>query len=117
MKRTFVEFAAVTRLFATSGVSDDDLRELQRQVMAGGGVVISGAGGLRKIRCAIAGKGKRGGIRVLFADYPEQGVCLFVAAFAKNSQANLSRQEQNNLGQLKAILDKHIRARNKEPRS
>jgi hypothetical protein len=99
---------AVTRLLAASGVSDEHLRELQRQIMQGAGDVIQGTGGLRKIRCAIAGHGKSGGLRVVFADYPATGKCILVAAFAKNVKENLSKAERNILAQTKLMLDQRF---------
>jgi hypothetical protein len=110
MKRTFVEFARVTRAFREGGVPDDALRNMQKQIMEGIGDVIAGTGGLRKIRCAGSGRGKSGGWRVIFADYPEAGVCLLVAAFAKNAKENLDRTERNELAKIKAALDRQIRA-------
>lgn len=83
MKRTFIEFASVTRVLKSEGVPDDAIRMMQRQIMEGRGDVIAGTGGLRKIRCAAEGRGKSGGVRILFADYSDAGKCLLVAAFAK----------------------------------
>jgi hypothetical protein len=105
MKRTFIELAGVTRLFRLAGVSDDHLRELQRHIMYGAGDVIQGTGGLRKIRCAVAGRGKSGGLRVVFADYPATAKCVLVAAFAKNVKENLSKAERQILAHTKLMLD------------
>jgi hypothetical protein len=109
MKRTFVEFAAVRRVLESEGISDDAIRLMQLQIMRGAGDVVQGTGGLRKIRCATPGHGKSGGIRVVFADYPEAGKCLLLAAFAKNVRGNLSRGEQNDLMKLKAALDRQMK--------
>ncbi len=105
MKRTFVEFARVGRVLKAQGVSDDAIRAMHRQIMNGDGDMVRGTGGLRKIRCGTRGRGKSGGIRVLFADYPGAGVCLLVAAFAKNVKENLTVEEQKELAKLKAALD------------
>lgn len=105
MKRTFVEFAGVTRVLRLHGVSDDAVLAMQRGILQGAGDMVRGAGGLRKIRCAAQGRGKSGGIRVLFADYPGAGVCLLVAAFAKNVKENLTPAQLNELASLKARLD------------
>ena len=110
MKRSFIEMSGVTRLFKSVGVSDDDLRELQRQIMYGAGDVILGTGGFRKIRCAVAGRGKSGGLRVVFADYPATAKCVLVVAFAKNVKGNLSKAERNILAQFKPMLDKRYGA-------
>ncbi len=105
MQRTFVEFEGVTRVLRANGVADDVLMAMQRRILRGEGDLVKGGSGLRKIRCAAAGRGKSGGLRVLYADYPDSGVCLLVAAFAKNVRENITKQQQNELAQLKKKLD------------
>ncbi|MHB1766744.1 MAG: type II toxin-antitoxin system RelE/ParE family toxin [Phycisphaerae bacterium] len=111
MKRTFVEFGGVTRVLAMHGVSDDAILAMQRSILQGEGDLVKGTGGLRKIRCAAQGRGKSGGVRVLFADYPDAGICLLVAAFAKNVKENLTPAQRNNLASLKAKLDAQMQQR------
>ncbi len=111
MKRTFIEFAGVTRVLHAHDVTDEALLAMQRSILQGEGDLITGTGGLRKIRCATRAGGKSGGIRVLFADYPAAGICLLVAAFAKNIKANLSKAERNELAVLKSKLDGQMRQR------
>jgi hypothetical protein len=55
MRRMFVEFASVTQVLRSQGVSDDSVRAMQRDILQGGGDVVKGTGGLRKIRCAAQG--------------------------------------------------------------
>jgi hypothetical protein len=50
------------------------------------GVLISNGGGLRKLRVAMGGHGKRGGGRVIYYFYNEY-------VYAKNEKSDLSRQE------------------------
>ena len=111
VKRTFIELSRVTGPLIAAGVSDDSLRAVQRQIMEGRGDVIKGANGLRKIRCAAAGRGKSGGVRIIFADFPQQGKCFLLAAFAKNAQENISSAERQDLAKLKAVLDRQMTAR------
>ena len=70
MKRTFIEFAGVTRVLHAHDVTDEALLAMQRSILQGEGDLITGTGGLRKIRCATRAGGKSGGIRVLFAACP-----------------------------------------------
>ncbi len=49
-------------------LSDDDYRLLQQVLLErpDAGNVIPGSGGLRKLRWAVEGRGKRGGVRVIY---------------------------------------------------
>ncbi|MBM4018889.1 MAG: hypothetical protein FJ288_11255 [Planctomycetes bacterium] len=111
MKRTFVELPAFSALIRSGRMADEQLRQLQADIIAGRGVLIPGTGGLRKIRCVAVHGGKRGGWRVVFADYPAFHVTLLVTAFAKNVQDNLSAAEVRDLRNLKALVDSEMEAR------
>ena len=68
------------------------------------GDLISGAGGVRKVRWATRGRGKRGGVRVIYY-YHNQAVPLFLlTAYAKNQKANLTTAERNDFKKLTALL-------------
>jgi len=54
------------------------------------GDVIPGADGARKVRWAVAGKGKRGGARVIYFNLSADGVLLLVAVYAKSEQDNIA---------------------------
>lgn len=64
---TFVETKLFTKL-VQEYLSDDEYAALQQSLLANpeAGTVIPGAGGVRKLRWGIAGRGKRGGIRVIY---------------------------------------------------
>jgi mRNA-degrading endonuclease RelE of RelBE toxin-antitoxin system len=57
------------------------------------GDVIPGSKGLRKIRVASGGKGKRGGSRVIYYWYVDPEKIQFCRIYEKASQADLSRAE------------------------
>lgn len=57
------------------------------------GDVIPGAGGARKVRWTVAGKGKRGGSRVIYFNLSAEGVLLLVAVYAKTEQANIAAKD------------------------
>jgi len=61
------------------------------------GVVIPGAKGLRKIRVASGGKGKRGGSRVIYYWYVEPEKIQFCRIYEKSSQANISQVETHRI--------------------
>ena len=61
------------------------------------GAVIPGAGGLRKVRWELEGRGKRGGARVIYYWAVAQGVILLLFIYSKSELDNLTK------GQLKAL--------------
>jgi hypothetical protein len=58
------------------------------------GDLISGTGGLRKVRVALGSKGKRGGARVIYYFYNEDIPVLLMAIYAKNEKADLSARDR-----------------------
>lgn len=111
MKRTFVEFSRVREALEAAAVPAEARRQMELAIMRGEGDTIAGTGGLKKIRCAGSGRGKSGGVRVVFADYPEAGWTLLLAAYPKNVQANLTPSERAAMRQAKQTLDARIALR------
>ena len=68
------------------------------------GDVVSGGGGIRKVRFAIGGKGKSGGVRIIYYFHNERVPVFLLAVFAKNDQANLTQAETNMLGNAAKII-------------
>jgi hypothetical protein len=70
------------------------------------GVLIQGTGGIRKLRWARQGKGKSGGIRVVYYFHNETMPLYLLAAFAKNEKANISNEEKLLLAKgVKELVD------------
>jgi hypothetical protein len=71
---------------ARSLMSDAERGELVAFVGANpeAGEVIQETGGVRKVRWALAGKGKRGGARVIYYHHSERLPVFLLAAYAKN---------------------------------
>ena len=68
------------------------------------GDIVPETGGVRKIRWALAGRGKRGGARVIYY-YRNQRLPLFLlAAYGKNEKANLSQAERTAMKRLVPVL-------------
>lgn len=68
------------------------------------GVVLRGTGGIRKVRFGYGGRGKSGGVRVIYY-YRNMEMPLFLLAiFAKNERDNLSQAERNALAKLGRVL-------------
>ena len=74
------------------------------------GVIIPGTGGVRKLRIAASGRGKRGGARVVYL-YGGVDVPVFLlATFAKNEKSDLSQAERNNLAKVTSELMRSYRS-------
>ena len=54
------------------------------------GAVIPGSGGVRKLRWAAAGRGKRGGYRVIYYVRRANGVIWMLTMYPKNVAENIS---------------------------
>lgn len=68
------------------------------------GEVMQGTGGVRKLRWARGGRGKSGGVRVIYYYHSEAMPLYLLTVFAKNEKANLRKAERNDLAKLVAIL-------------
>ena len=66
--------------------------------------LIEGTGGIRKLRWGRDGRGKSGGVRVIYYYHSELMPLYLLTLFAKNEQDNLSKAQRNNLAKLVNIL-------------
>lgn len=64
------------------------------------GDLIEGTGGVRKLRWARDGMGKRGGVRVIYYFHSARLPLYVLTVFGKNERADLSMDERNELGKL-----------------
>ncbi|MGB7019732.1 MAG: type II toxin-antitoxin system RelE/ParE family toxin [Xanthobacteraceae bacterium] len=74
------------------------------------GAVIPGTGGVRKLRVAASGRGKRGGARVIYLFGGEDVPLFLLAAFAKNEKSDLSKAERNGLARVTGELIRSYRS-------
>ena len=83
-------------------VGDDQYRQLQETLVArpDAGDVIPRSGGLRKIRIAASGRGKRGGARVIYYWVVAKNQIYMLLAYAKNAQDDLSEDQLKTLRAL-----------------
>ncbi|MBI4688068.1 MAG: type II toxin-antitoxin system RelE/ParE family toxin [Nitrospirae bacterium] len=85
-------------------LSDEEYRLLQIQLINNPdcGKVIRGSGGLRKLRWSASGRGKRGGIRVIYYWFMSRDMILILFAYPKSEQDELTPEQ---LKQLKKIIE------------
>jgi hypothetical protein len=74
------------------------------------GVVIPGTGGVRKLRVAASGRGKRGGARIIYLFGGDDVPVFLLALFAKNEKSDLSQTERNKLARTTAELIQSYRS-------
>ncbi len=94
--------------FRSEHWDDEDLRRLQNQLLVrpDAGEVIRGSGGLRKLRLAASGRGKRGGARVVYYFHVAGDRIYLIYAYAKNVRDDLTREQIKLLANLmKDIVD------------
>lgn len=87
---TFVETKLFSKL-VEEYLSDDEYASLQQSLIANpaAGDIIPGSGGVRKVRWGVAGRGKRGGIRVIYFLRSRQGEVWMLTLYAKNVSENI----------------------------
>jgi len=64
------------------------------------GDLIEGTGGIRKLRWGRGGRGKSGGVRVIYYYHSELLPLFLLNVFAKNEKANLTKAERNEMRRL-----------------
>ncbi len=103
MKSVFVE-STIFEKYRNEYLSDDEFRLFQAELMSNPkqGDVIQGTGGLRKIRVASKGKGKRGGSRVIYYFLDEKRRFYLLTIYGKNEMSDLTADQKK---QLKAFME------------
>ena len=68
------------------------------------GEVIPETGGVRKVRWARAGKGKRGGARIIYFYHDPERPLYLLMVYARARQENLTADEKRAVRKLAAVL-------------
>jgi hypothetical protein len=99
----FIETPIFTRLLPAY-LSDDEYAALQatlnRQPQIG--TIVPGSGGVRKLRWGLDGRGKRGGLRVIYYLRSLRGEIWMLTLYGKNVHATISADV---LRRIKASID------------
>ncbi len=97
----FVEASLFTKLLPHY-LSDDEYRGLQIHLLQrpDAGALIRGSGGARKVRWAVAGKGKSGGLRIIYYWLKPEGQIFLLTLYGKGEQENLSAADLKRIAKL-----------------
>ena len=87
----FIETRMFTKLLQNY-LSDDDYRGLQSYLLQkpDAGDIVRGSGGVRKVRWAPAGKGKSGGVRVIYYWEKSDHEIWMLTLYNKSERATIS---------------------------
>ena len=72
---------------------------------------IPGTGGVRKLRFGAAGRGKRGGFRVIYYVLTDAFPLVAITLYGKNEQSDLTEDEKKGARAIVARLKDELRAR------
>jgi hypothetical protein len=87
-------------------LSEDEQQDLVSYVAAfpRDGDLIKGTSGVRKLRWRRSGRGKSGGVRVIYYFHSERMPLYLLTVFAKNERVDLTQRERNELSKLVDVL-------------
>ena len=87
-------------------LSDDERRDVLAYLAEHprAGDLMEGTGGVRKLRWSRGGRGKSGGVRVIYYFHSEAIPLYLLTLLAKNERSNLSKAERNELAELVGLL-------------
>src|SRR4051812_7955971 len=103
----FIETPTFTRLVVEL-MEDDDYAELQHALAKRPelGKIIKGGGGIRKVRWAGSGRGKRGGLRFIYYWQVPDGRIWMLLAYPKSERDDLDPVQ---LRQLRTLVKELLR--------
>lgn len=89
----FIETPIFTKLLPEY-LSDDEYAELQRAIIRQPevGDIVPGSGGVRKMRWRLEGRGKRGGLRVIYYLRTWRGEIWMLTIYGKSVRENISAE-------------------------
>jgi len=75
------------------------------------GDIMQGTGGIRKLRWSAQGKGKSGGVRIIYYHHNKSMPLFLLTLFCKGEKANLTKSESNDLAKFTSLLIKNYGGR------
>ncbi len=109
----FVETRVFSR-YRAEHLGEEQFRALQGVLVDDptAGVLIPGTGGLRKLRWSAGGRGKRGGVRIIYFPLLTRSMVLLLLLYPKNEQEDLTPEQKR---VLRALVEAEIAARSDDP--
>jgi len=89
-------------------VSDSERNSIINYLAAhpAAGDIMQGTGGIRKLRWSAQGRGKSGGVRVIYYYHNESIPLFLLSIFGKGEKANLTKSECNDLAKITSLIIK-----------
>jgi hypothetical protein len=114
--QTVVETPAFLASARDEGLDEEERFRIVNLIAAnpGAGELIQGTGGARKVRIAMAGKGKSGGYRVITFFAGKDIPVFLLDVYSKGRRSDLSQSERNELRKLLTDLPRVWRARSRQ---
>lgn len=115
MKRTIINSPLFTRIYdqliAEHKLSEQDFINFETELLKDPqqGTVIPGMDGLRKIRVKSTTKGKRGGFRLDYLDFPEHEILYYIVIYPKSVKDDLSSEEKKIILNMVHIIKKGVK--------
>lgn len=102
----FLETPVFTKLI-TKLIPDEEyhLLQLQLSVRPESGAIIRGSGGIRKVRWSGSGRGKQGGIRVIYYFIKNNDQIFMLYAYPKSKKDDLTNDQ---VKQLKSLVEEKL---------
>lgn len=102
----FLETPIFTKLITKLiSAKEYHLLQLQLSIRPESGNIINKSGGIRKLRWSGSGRGKRGGIRVIYYFIPVDQQIYMLYAYPKNKKADLTPDQ---LKQLRKLVEEQL---------
>ncbi len=97
----FIELRSFTERM-NGRMTASELREMQIYLIEhpDAGALIKGTKGLRKLRWKAAGRGKQGGVRVIYYWFVSENEIYLLDLYAKNERADLTNDQAKELSNL-----------------
>jgi hypothetical protein len=109
----FIELPGFTRAWVSLGLGDGDLTALQTAILEGPNrhPVVTGTGGLRKIRFARAseGRGKSSSYRACYACFLDNGVIVLAMVYGKGEQSDLTTTQRRSIATVLKTISAQLK--------